>query len=100
MTSSPSRHDCRGCCGAHAVTEDLVTRLLSAPTLNAPAVVVPDAVYSARLEACARCPSLQPDRFTCGVCGCIVRVMAKYRDRACRRPGDPRWDRYPRPATT
>ena len=97
MTTPASPRDCKGCRAGHAVTEELIARLLSVPALQSSDVAVPDDVYLTRLEACASCPSLQRDGFTCGVCGCIVRVMARYRHRACPRPGETRWDRHPPP---
>jgi hypothetical protein len=51
---------------------------------------VAEPVYRERLSACMQCPKLV-DGTTCAVCGCIVRVTAKLRERDCPLPGDNRW---------
>jgi len=54
---------------------------------------VPDDVYEMRLGLCRSCPKLI-DGHTCAVCGCIIPIVAKLKDRGCPAPGAPRWTRY------
>lgn len=91
MTSQP-RRGCKGCRPDHHVTEEVVQRLLS----DSPVPLerrVSARVYAERLRECGACPRLHADGFTCALCGCIVRVMALDRARACPQAGGSRWDR-------
>lgn len=81
---------CKGCSDSYKVTDEQIKRILAAPMFQYP-ISVPDDVYEERLSSCAACPKLMPDRSTCSVCGCIVQVAAKYRNRSCPSPGDRRW---------
>ena len=92
--NASGRRGCKGCRAAGQVTAEHVAELLSAPALQVPGVCVPEGVYQARLEQCRPCPQLQADGYTCALCGCIVQVMAKHRQRVCPQPGEPRWGRY------
>ncbi|MUT66904.1 DUF6171 family protein [Paenibacillus sp. NEAU-GSW1] len=80
---------CKGCSDSYKVTEEQIQRILAAPMFQYP-VSVSDDVYEARLSECSACPKLM-DGTTCLVCGCIVRVAAKYRNRSCPNANDRRW---------
>lgn len=85
---------CKGCRPEGPVTAETIAVILAGPRFQAPGVCVPDDVYGARLEGCRTCPALLPDGLTCSLCGCLVPVMAKTRQRSCPQPGAPRWGRY------
>ncbi|WP_312029482.1 DUF6171 family protein [Paenibacillus sedimenti] len=51
---------------------------------------VTDSVYQQRLLACTACPKLL-NGTTCSICGCIVRIAAKLKERSCPKPSDNRW---------
>ncbi|MBD2867465.1 DUF6171 family protein [Paenibacillus arenilitoris] len=80
---------CKGCGDDYRVTDEQIDRMLAAP-MFASDICVPDEVYESRLRQCAGCPKLQFGT-TCAVCGCFVRIAAKFKDRACPLPGDSRW---------
>jgi len=85
---------CRNCRSDAHVSEERIRAMLAAP-MFAPesGLCVPDEVYEARLGQCRSCPKLIGGH-TCAVCGCIVPIVAKLKDRACPEPGAPRWTRY------
>jgi hypothetical protein len=80
---------CKGCGPEYIVTEERITRMLEAPMFQTE-IAVPDEVYERRLEACRSCPKLM-NGSTCAVCGCFVRIRAKYTNRGCPNPGKARW---------
>lgn len=88
---------CRGCRPEYRVTDERIRAMLAAP-MFAPGsgLCVPDDIYEARLRQCRSCPKLI-DGHTCALCGCIVPIVAKLKDRSCPAPGSPRWRRYPEP---
>ncbi|WP_424766845.1 hypothetical protein [Paenibacillus sp. sgz302251] len=89
-----SNGNCKGCSDDYRVTDEQIDRILSAPMFQAGSeLCVPDEVYVHRLKQCGGCPKLQSGT-TCAMCGCFVRIAAKYRDRACPLPGDSRWEKH------
>ncbi|AZK46783.1 hypothetical protein [Paenibacillus lentus] len=88
MTSS----SCKGCKEEYKVTEEQIKRILASSAF-APEKCVPDEVYARRLELCSTCPKFQ-DGVTCLVCGCIIPVVAKLKERECALPGQSRWGAY------
>jgi len=93
MTASADR-PCRGCRQDARVIEEHIRAVLASP-MFAPdsGLCVPDDVYEARLALCRSCSKLVGGH-TCAVCGSIVRIVAKLKDRACPAPGAPRWTRH------
>ncbi|MCA0754759.1 hypothetical protein KP806_06825 [Paenibacillus sp. N4] len=83
---------CKGCSDEYRVTEEQIDRILAIEMFRT-GTSVPDDVYEQRLEHCRACPKLQQGT-TCAVCGCFVRIAAKFKDRVCPLPGDSRWGKY------
>lgn len=86
MKGGPS---CKGCSDSYKVTEQQIARVLSSPMFQSEQSV-PDDIYERRLKACDACPALL-NGTTCSVCGCIVQISAKLKNRECPKPGDRRW---------
>ena len=84
------KEGCKGCRSEYRVTEEQIDRMLELPMFQSAELCVPEEVYEQRLNQCRGCPKLQFGN-TCTVCGCFVRIAAKYKDRACPNPGDTRW---------
>ncbi|MGG4102647.1 DUF6171 family protein [Paenibacillus lautus] len=80
---------CKGCHDDYQVNDEQITRVLSSP-MFASDRCVSDGEYDARLRACFSCPKLQGDT-TCTLCGCIVQITAKLKDKRCPYPGQDRW---------
>jgi hypothetical protein len=80
---------CKGCGDSYRVTESQIARALAA-LASEPDRCVPDEIYLQRLAACAACEK-QFDGVTCSMCGCIIPVAAKLRERVCPLPGSGRW---------
>jgi hypothetical protein len=80
---------CKGCGPQYDVTEERITRMLEAPMFQTD-IAVADEVYEQRLALCWSCSRLMNGQ-TCTVCGCFVRVRAKFKDRGCPNPGEARW---------
>ncbi|WP_309119675.1 DUF6171 family protein [Paenibacillus sp.] len=86
--------DCKGCRSDFRVTEERVDKILSSPMFRpGSAYCVPDAVYEERLARCRACPKLI-DGHTCVVCGCLVRITAKLKEKRCPMPGGAKWEPY------
>ncbi|WP_338552070.1 hypothetical protein [Paenibacillus sp. KS-LC4] len=81
---------CKGCDDSYTVTEAQIQRILAAPMFQSSERCVDDEVYAARLRECGSCPKLMSGT-TCMVCGCIVRISAKYKEKSCPNPNDVRW---------
>ncbi|GGF97942.1 DUF6171 family protein [Paenibacillus abyssi] len=81
---------CKGCDDSYRVMEEQISRMLLSPMFQSPERCVPEPVYEKRLEACMDCPNLL-EGTTCSLCGCIVRITAKLKERSCPKPGDNRW---------
>jgi len=85
---------CKGCREEYRATEEQIDRILQHPMFKADSeLCVPDSVYAQRLEHCSACAKLSYGT-TCMICGCFVRVAAKYRNRACPKPGDSQWGKF------
>ncbi|AIQ64837.1 hypothetical protein PSTEL_18680 [Paenibacillus stellifer] len=80
---------CKACRDEYRVTDEQIARILAAP-MFASEHCVPEQVYQERLEACRACPKLEGG-ITCRVCGCIIPVVAKLKERSCPLPGGSRW---------
>ncbi|GAB6931310.1 hypothetical protein JCM10914A_52930 [Paenibacillus sp. JCM 10914] len=80
---------CKGCRDDYRVSSEQIERVLAAAMFHTDDNVS-DEWYDARLEACMSCPKLQGGT-TCMLCGCIVQITAKMRDKRCPYPGDDRW---------
>jgi hypothetical protein len=85
----PRESACKACGEEYRVTEQQIARILAAPMFSSEHAV-PDELYGARLAACRGCPKLEGG-VTCRVCGCIVPVVAKLKERTCPLPGGGRW---------
>lgn len=83
---------CKGCRDDYRVTDEQIDRILSAPMFQSD-ICVPDDVYELRLAKCRECPKFEYGT-TCVVCGCYVRIAAKYKNRSCPKPGDSRWAKH------
>ena len=89
-----AERSCKGCRGDMHVTEERIDKLLAAPMFREGSpVCVPDDVYEARLRRCAACPQLLGGH-TCALCGCFVRVRAKFKEKGCPAPGATGWPRH------
>jgi len=84
---------CKGCREEYKVTDEQIGRILSAPMFSSD-MCVSDEVYQERLLACRACVKLENEH-TCRVCGCIVPIVAKLKDRGCPLPGGGRWTPVP-----
>lgn len=80
---------CKGCRAEYKVDEAHIARILALP-MFASEHCVTEEVYNQRLELCRSCSKLQGE-MTCSVCGCIVPVAAKLKDKSCPLPGSGRW---------
>ncbi|BCG58073.1 DUF6171 family protein [Paenibacillus sp. URB8-2] len=80
---------CKGCREEYKLTEAQMERILKS-SMFSPDQCVPDEVYNERLRACRTCPKLE-DGVTCRVCGCIIPVVARLRERGCPLPGGGLW---------
>ncbi|MCY9656856.1 DUF6171 family protein [Paenibacillus chondroitinus] len=84
---------CKGCREEFKVTAAQIDKMLRAPMFQSAEACVPDSVYRERLSRCSECPKLVSGH-TCSLCGCIVRIAAKLRDKSCPYPGGTGWQRY------
>ncbi|MEX3615915.1 DUF6171 family protein [Paenibacillus glucanolyticus] len=82
-------HRCKGCHDDYRISDKQIARVLSSP-MFASDRCVPDEEYETRLRACFSCSKLQGDT-TCTLCGCIVQITAKLKDKRCPYPGQDRW---------
>jgi len=86
-----ANRSCKGCRGELEATEERIDKLLAAPMFRPGSVAcVSDDVYSARLRMCRDCPRLIGGH-TCSLCGCFVRVRAKFKEKGCPAPGGAGW---------
>ncbi|HIW34439.1 MAG TPA: hypothetical protein IAA29_16810 [Candidatus Paenibacillus intestinavium] len=81
---------CRGCGPQYEVTEQQIDRILLAPMFQDDAIVVSEQEYEKRLSLCNGCEKLL-NKQTCLLCGCFVRVSAKYRSKSCPNLSDRKW---------
>ncbi|MFD0693029.1 DUF6171 family protein [Paenibacillus sp. GCM10027628] len=81
---------CKGCHEQYQITEEQISRILQMPMFQSAENCVSDSLYHRRLQACTACPKLL-DGMTCSVCGCLVRIAAKLKERSCPKAGDNRW---------
>ena len=85
---------CRGCRDEYRVTEDSIRKMLATPMFQPDSGhCVPDAVYEERLRQCRACPKLVGGH-TCSLCGCIVDIAAKLKNKRCPQPGGEGWAAY------
>jgi hypothetical protein len=80
---------CKGCRDDYQVTEAQINRVLASAMFNEDNTVA-DSVYETRLQHCRDCPKLIGG-YTCSLCGCIVRITAKLKDKRCPLPVTPLW---------
>ena len=80
---------CKGCREEYKVTDHQIARILSSVKISTEQSVT-DSVYAERLQICSGCTKLM-NNHTCTLCGCIVPVIAKFREKKCPYPGDDRW---------
>lgn len=81
---------CRGCGPQYEVTEQQIDRILLAPMFQDEQIAVEDDIYYERLSLCNDCEHLLNGQ-TCQLCGCFVRVSAKYRSKGCPNVRDKKW---------
>ncbi|MCR8659065.1 DUF6171 family protein [Paenibacillus endoradicis] len=81
---------CRGCGPQYEVTEQQIDRILLAPMFQDDTIVVSDQEYAQRLSLCDGCDKLM-NKQTCLLCGCFIRVSAKYRNKSCPNISDRKW---------
>lgn len=81
---------CRGCGPQYEVTEQQIDRILQAPMFQDKELVVSENDYEERLSSCYSCEYLLNEQ-TCQLCGCYVRVAAKYRSKSCPNVRDRKW---------
>lgn len=87
-------NSCKGCREEFRITEERIDKILSSPMFLADSGnCVPDSVYAERLELCRACPKLI-EGHTCALCGCLVKIAAKLKDRSCPAPGNSGWGRF------
>lgn len=82
---------CKGCSPEFQISDESIKRILDKASLFPPERCVSDEEYNDRLAKCQSCPKLQ-DGVTCLLCGCIVPVVAKWKDRSCPMPEGSRWE--------
>jgi hypothetical protein len=93
-TETGSALPCKGCRDDYQVSEDRIDRMLAAPMFHSDSgICVPDDVYQERLTLCRDCSKLVGGH-TCALCGCFVRIAAKFKDKSCPAPGGIGWRRY------
>lgn len=80
---------CKGCRDDYVVDSKQIERVLASPMFRSDRCVS-DSEYLTRLDACMSCPKLQGGT-TCLVCGCIVQITAKLKEKRCPYPGEDRW---------
>jgi hypothetical protein len=83
---------CKGCREDYKVTDDQIDRMLKSPMFHTDQCV-PDSIYRDRLQMCSECPKLLGGN-TCSLCGCIVRITAKLKEKSCPYPGGIGWQKY------
>ncbi|MCL6603138.1 MAG: DUF6171 family protein [Paenibacillus sp.] len=83
---------CKGCRDEYQVTEEQIIRVLASPMFSE-GNSVPESVYQERLLHCKECPKLVGG-YTCSLCGCIVRITAKLKEKCCPLPGTPMWQSF------
>jgi len=83
---------CKGCREEYKVTDQQIARVLSSVKLTTDQSVT-DSVYAERLLICSGCSKLMNNN-TCTLCGCIVPIVAKFKDKKCPYPGEDRWASY------
>ncbi|GIP15445.1 hypothetical protein J40TS1_10870 [Paenibacillus montaniterrae] len=93
MNEESRNRTCRGCGPQYEVTEAQIDRILQAPMFQDETIVVPDHIYEQRLAACHGCEHLLQEQ-TCQLCGCYVRVSAKYRSKSCPNVKLRGWESY------
>lgn len=84
----PNRR-CKGCDHKYQISQAQIERAV-AMLEKEPERCVPNEVYEERLGRCRACVKLQHGN-TCTLCGCIVQIAAKLRERGCPMPGKPLW---------
>ncbi|MEF2965381.1 DUF6171 family protein [Paenibacillus sp. M1] len=82
-------NSCKACRGNYQITNSQMERLLKTSAF-APELRVNEEQYHERLRLCETCPKLL-DKTTCGVCGCIIPVVAWLKERSCPLPGGSLW---------
>lgn len=82
---------CKGCVESVMVTDEVIEELIK-ETEERPNLVVSEEVYQERLIICEGCTSLQYGT-TCAHSGCIVRYLAKFKNKSCPFAGRPKWDK-------
>lgn len=87
--SVDSNRRCKGCDPKYQISEAQIERAV-AMLEKEPDRCVSDEVYEERLLLCKSCVKLQQGN-TCSLCGCIVQISAKLRERGCPLPGKARW---------
>lgn len=86
--------DCKGCRSDYRVTDEQIRKMLSHPMFQSGSGhCVPDSVYAERLRHCFDCVQLIGGH-TCKLCGCIVQVTAKLKEKSCPAPGGIGWQKY------
>lgn len=80
---------CKGCSASVHITDAQLKRILDALDAD-PEQCVDDELYAERLNICRSCPALAYET-TCRICGCLVAVRAKLKDKACPFPGQAKW---------
>lgn len=81
---------CKGCGPQYEVVEEQIDRILNSPMFTDAAIAVSDHIYDERLKQCQQCEHLYREQ-TCLLCGCFVRVAAKYRTKSCPNVKNKRW---------
>ena len=82
---------CKGCDEQYTLSYAHIERLLSKPIMQDVDVIVPDDVYAERLAKCQGCSQLWQGE-TCLLCGCFVRVSAKFKRKSCPDLKNKQWD--------
>ncbi|WMT42328.1 DUF6171 family protein [Paenibacillus sp. D2_2] len=82
-------NECKGCREEYKVTEESIRHMLASPMFTSDQCV-DDEVYNERLRICSSCIKLQ-DGINCTVCGCIIPVAAKLKQKSCPLLGGALW---------
>lgn len=83
--------NCKGCDEQFKLSHEQIERLLAKPAMNDPETIVSDDIYDMRLTKCRNCSQLWQNE-TCLLCGCFVRVSAKFKGKSCPDLKNKQWD--------
>jgi len=91
MMSNEAKSLCKGCDEQFITSNEQIERILAKPSMQNPETIVPDHIYNERLAKCKDCAHLW-QKETCLLCGCFVRISAKFKSKSCPDIKNKQWD--------